>query len=216
MPRAISALNLAELQAKHNSPAFFVHLAFDSGDVRLHTDLGTITWGGETWDGIGSLGAISTVQEGIDTASYEIDLTLSGIDATIMNEANNNNYALRPVTLYLGFFGTNGQLVDDPFEIWGGFMDSMDISLGGDEDRVSVRCESELTLFDKANGALITNEEHQDRYPGDLAFEYLEQVPTARPRWRGKVTDPAGTVITPSRGGGTTNFVPGFTGSVFN
>lgn len=199
MPRAISAANLTELQQKHTAPAFFCYLDFASGAVRLHSDLGTVNWGGNDWLGAGSLGSVSSLEEGESTSPYSITLTLSGIDNNILNEVNNNNYFLREAILYMGFFGADGQLVDDPFEVWSGFMNTADVELGGDNDRISMSCESELSLFAKSNGTLTTNETQQAEFPNDLFFEYLEQIPTAKPRWRGEVGAIAGTEIQANR-----------------
>ena len=99
----------------------FAKLEFPSGTVYLHNSLGSYTWGGHDWLGVGDLGSISQVEEGLDVSPYAITLTLSGLDATISGAALTEDYYLHGVTVYLGVLDTDDVLIDTPTQIWGGF-----------------------------------------------------------------------------------------------
>ena len=84
----------------------FAKLEFPSGTVYVHNSLGSYTWGGHDWLGVGDLGSISQVEEGLDVSPYAITLTLSGLDATISGAALTEDYYLHGVTVYPGRFGS--------------------------------------------------------------------------------------------------------------
>ena len=71
------------LSAGHVSLITFCKLAFPSGTIYVHNSIGTYTWGGQDWLGVGDFGEISSIEEGLDVSPYKISLTLSGLDATI-------------------------------------------------------------------------------------------------------------------------------------
>ena len=54
------------LAQQHVAIVSFAKLEFPSGTVYLHNSLGTYTWGGQDWLGVGDLGSISQVEEGLD------------------------------------------------------------------------------------------------------------------------------------------------------
>jgi len=111
---------------------------------------------------------------------------LSGLDTALMDEVLNQNYYLRPVTIYLGALNlSTGALVATPDEIWQGFMDTADIAIG-EENAIAVTCESELSMFERNNGRTFSDADLQDEYAGDLWFEYLPSMVNAKIQWRGE------------------------------
>ena len=101
--------------------------------------------GREDWLGVGDLGSISQVEEGLDVSPYAITLTLSGLDATISGAALTEDYYLHPVTVYLGVLDADDVLIADPTQIWAGFMDQMNMSVGADGgDAIQLIAESEI------------------------------------------------------------------------
>jgi hypothetical protein len=162
----------------------FAKLEFPSGTVYLHNSLGSYTWGGHDWLGVGDLGSISQVEEGLDVSPYAITLTLSGLDATISGAALTEDYYLHGVTVYLGVLDTDDVLIDTPTQIWGGFMDQMNMTVGADGgDAIQLVAESELSRFDKSLNLMYTNTAQQERSTGDLFFNFLHRIEGAKINW---------------------------------
>jgi hypothetical protein len=161
----------------------FFKLEFDSGTLYLHNGVGSYTWGSQTWLGIGAVGQVSPLQEGDDLSPFAVTLQLTAFDATVLNEAVNEEVFNRRVTIYVGLLDDSGVLTDTPFERWSGWMDSMPFELGGENDAITLQCESEMRFFNQANGARFTDEDQQVRYSGDVGFEFLDQMIDANVKW---------------------------------
>jgi hypothetical protein len=147
----------------------------------LHNGLGTYTWndgsGNVNWLGTGDLGQISTIQEGDQISPYNIELTLSGLDAGLVAEAVKEVYYQRPVTLYVGALNDDDNLVATPDVIWNGFIDTMDVRLGGDNgDTLALSAESELAMFERSSNLLYTNASQQATSSGDTFFTHLQEM----------------------------------------
>jgi hypothetical protein len=195
--RGLAAGNVTASQASHVRPVLFVELRFDSGTSYLHNALGSYTWGGHTWLGYGSLGSVGAIEEGDDLSPYAVQLTLSGVDSTLLTIAQGTAIFERRVIIYIGFINDAGALTADPDELWSGSMEHMTISLGGGMDSITLQAESELIAHSQANGTLFTDEDQQKRHPGDTFFEFLSQIQNARIQWG------------PNATGGTNNVAQG-------
>lgn len=171
----------------------FAKLEFPSGTVYLHNSLGSYTWGGQDWLGMGNLGSISQVEEGLDVSPYAITLTLSGLDTTISGAALTEDYYLHGVTVYLGVLDTDDALIANPTQIWAGFMDQMNMTLGADGgDAIQLVAESELSRFNKSLNLMYTNTAQQERSSGDLFFNFLHRIEGAKINWGARKPGSAG------------------------
>lgn len=186
MARNMAAALLAQLESGHVEPVFFVALELDSGTERLHTGLGTLTWGGNDYFGAGSLANIGGVEEGDDLSPYAIQIGLSGIDSTITNIAFSTEYMQRPCKVYLGALA-DGALVSDPILLHSGFLVNVDVSIGDENgDEISATSESELQIFERSSAVRYTAGQLQGEYPGDLGLEFIDQIEDAKVVWRGR------------------------------
>jgi len=189
MSRAFGAASAAAFIAPNVSVITFVMLDFASGIVRLHNSIGTYTWGGEDWVGVGSLGSVSQLEEGADVSPYGITLTVSALDADVSGAALNEDYFMRPVEIYIGALSSDDELLNTPLQMWAGHMDVMDVTAGAENDQISIKCESELAAFDRSSNLKYTTQAQQDFYPGDLFFDFLPKIEGAKIRWRDNNTD---------------------------
>jgi hypothetical protein len=169
------------------------------GEVFIATGAGSGTGAAiVNWLGVGDLGSISKVEEGTDVSPYAITLTLSGLDATMSSAALTQDYFMRPVTVYLGLLDTDDALLEDPTQIWSGFMDQMNLSVGADGgDAIQLIAESELSRFDKSKNLMYTNAAQQARYSGDLFFSHIHKVEGAKIKWGGATGTSSGPVDNP-------------------
>lgn len=187
MARDLSSPNQTASQADVIAPVLFAALAFDSGTVRAHSWLGDITWGGNTYLGVGSLGAVSAAEEDVELARTPITLTLSGIPASMVSIVVNEYYQGRTATIYLGYLNTTTmQLVDDPFIIYRGRMDTADIDQG-EEFTVRISVESRFAAWDRPLVRRYNNADQQSRYPDDRGLEFVEQSTEKQITWGTKL-----------------------------
>lgn len=190
MSRNFPSTVLTALAANHVATVTFAKLEFSSGTLYLHNSIGTYTWGSQSWLGTGDLGNVSAIEEGAGVSPYKITLSLSGIDSTISNAALTEDYYMRPVTLYLGALDANDDLLADPTEVWAGFMDQLNVSLGADGgDAIELIAESELAKFDRASNKRYTDSNQQATHSADVFFEFLQDIDGIKVRWGDRNSD---------------------------
>ena len=182
-----SAINTA-LQSSTVRIVTFAELDFASGTLYVHDGLGTYTWGGNDWVGVGDFGGISSVEEGSEISPYSLNLTLSGLDAGLVATALDENYFMRDVNVYLGLLDDNDALIEDPTQIWAGFMDVMSVTAGASGgDSITLTAESELGKFDRSANLRYTDTMLRKRDADDKFFEFLKDIEGVKISW-GKQT----------------------------
>jgi hypothetical protein len=163
---------------------------FSTSIERVHSAVGTISWGGNNWTGVGTLGKISVLQEGVEVRPQKIKLTLSGLDSNMVSHAMDEEYHGRDVRIYRGTCDADYVLNADPDIVWSGFMDHMTITLDQGSGVIELVCENQLARWDVPRPQRFDNADQQARFAGDLFFEYQAQMQEYSPTWGGEVVRP--------------------------
>jgi hypothetical protein len=174
---------LAAIQSAALRPALFVEANFTSGPIHVWSGVGSITWGGKTWTGLGSLGNVSMIEEGATVEAKGITLTLSGIDPTLLTGILDEFQVGLPAIVSLGLFDTAGALIADPVGCFVGQMDQPTLDVTGTSATISINCESRLIEMNVAVDRRYTNEDQQRDYPGDRGFEFVNSIQEAQIYW---------------------------------
>lgn len=183
--RDITATTLAAAQAATIHPVTFVKIAFDGGDVNLHSELGDITFGGDTFSGVGKLGQIGNISENSDLSHSQVTLTLSGIPNDIASILLNEHYQGRLCTIYAGYLDlTTNILVDTPTIRYRGLVDTADME-AGDTSTISVIVGNRFASWNTPNVRRYNNANQQSRYPGDNGLRFLEKTTNKTIIWGG-------------------------------
>lgn len=182
MTRFVSATNSTE-SAKQAVRMFVgVALDFTSGFIRVHDGIGDISWGGNTFSGIGHLGQIETVSESIEIIARPIGLTLSGVDSSLISTTMTEVYQNRTATVYVGFVNeTTNAVIDTPETIWEGRMNQMSISSSAGTASIKLTCEHRLRREPRI--ARYTNEDQQLLFPGDRFFDLVPSIKGFVAKW---------------------------------
>ena len=189
MSRGLPAAVNTALQSDFVQLVTFAELQFSAATQYVHDGLGTYTWGGHNWIGLGTLGSISAIAEGTEISPYSLTLTLSALDSTMSSSALTENYFMRPVKIYLGLLDSSDALIATPSQIWSGHMDVMTITAGSDNDSISLVAESDMSKFDRSANLKYTHRQQQRVDANDLFFEFLQDIEGAKVVWRGRGPD---------------------------
>lgn len=164
--------------------------ASDRTNLQLRNQVtGTITmdsaniYPAETYTGAGDLISVSGFAETSDLSAQGISLTLSGMDATIVQEARDEDYQGNQVRLRLGAFDEGGAPIDVPFEVFDGFMDVMTISDEGETSTVSLTAENKLIRLQRSNERRYTAEDQKIKHPTDKGFEFVTKIQQQEIQW---------------------------------
>lgn len=186
--RGLTAAMVTQATGTQLSPFLLVKLEFDSVDLNLWTGVGDLSWGGDTYIGVGDFLAVSRVDETSETEAQGLQLTLSGLPTTIVAVALDEDYQERPATIRLGCFDTSGAIVSDPEPIFVGRMDVMTLDDDGETATVSLTVEHRLIDLNRAYERNYTLEEHQELHAGDQFFEFVPAVQDIEVAWGHGVT----------------------------
>lgn len=176
MPRNISAPVIAALQAPILNPAFFVQIGFGSTTSYLWSGIGDVVWSGQTWNGVGSLLAITAPEDSSTVEAKGITISLSGIDSTLLPEVVNDFVLGLPVVMYLALYDDTNTLIDSPVTAWSGRTDQPTIDVTGPDAVISLNCESRLLDMNVSVERRYTNEDLQRDNPGDLGFQFVNAI----------------------------------------
>ena len=183
MSRSLGTENTTQVQAETVRPLIFAELAFAGGTVRAHTGIGTITWDGNTWSGVGDFAGVSDIEEGVDVAARGLTISLNGIPSDLLPEALAANYRGRSAKVFLGFADDAGALVGTPYQVFGGRMDVLGLEDAGSTCSLSVQCENRLVDFRRSRVSRYTHEEQQARHPNDDGLRYIARIADQTIHW---------------------------------
>jgi hypothetical protein len=164
------------------APVVLVELDFASGPFRAWTGLGQLNWAGKVFEGVGSIGAVGEVEETVELRAVRLTLALSPVPQEVVDIAlAERSFRLRPARLWGALLDSEGAFVADPFPLWAGLMDTMEVTDGA-EPRVALTCESRLVDLERAEVRRYTDADQQAEYPGDRFFEYVPALQEAEIR----------------------------------
>jgi hypothetical protein len=164
---------LAAIQSSQLIPALFIQAQFNTGTVYIWTGIGSLSWNGHTWVGVGTLASISAIEEGADINARGISISLSGIDPSTLADALQEFQVEAPVAVYLGLFNGAGALLDAPILSWAGRMDQPTIDVGAETATISINAESRLLLMKVPCDRRYTAADQSIDFPGDNGLNFV-------------------------------------------
>lgn len=183
MPRNLTSGMLAAIQAPVLYPALFVSITFLDGPVYIWTGFGNITWNSLNFIGVGSFGSISIIEEGTSIEARGITLGLSGIDNSLLAGALQNMDQELPVTVWLGLFDGNGNLIPNPTIVWSGQTDQPKISFGPETATIEMNCESRLFEMNVSSDFRYDYTTQTNLYTGDTSMSWINGVVEFNVNW---------------------------------
>jgi hypothetical protein len=181
--RDINPATAIAAEAVTIQPVLFVKMEFDDGDVNMHTQLGNITFGGDTYTGVGRFAGIGTADEVSDLSTTSISLTLSGLPNDLISILFNQQYQGRLATVYLGYLDLiTCVLVDTPTILYRGIIDTADFAQA-DTFSISLSVGNRFAAWNNPNTRRYNNADQQQRFPFDKGLEFIEQTTNKTVIW---------------------------------
>ena len=192
-PAYNTAVN-AQVNSELVRPVYFVDINWDDGVspyTRLCTHNEDITFVSTVYTGAGDCLSIGNIDEPYELRNAGINITLSGLNSSILTHALGTQYQDRVLTVRMGFMstasgdqekakliGTNVGGSGDalPPIIFVGRMDVMTITDTGQTCSISVNVENRLADFERTSESRYTYEDQIKRNAGDRSFEYVTVI----------------------------------------
>ena len=182
MTRTLSSTIVSEVGQTVVHPIIMSKFEFDSGDLNLWSGYGSLVVGGDTYTGVGELGATAPVVEAQSVKATGLSYSLSSIDSGIIGTALSENYQDRPVTTWMGFMDGDGTFLDRVI-VFQGRMDTLNIQEKGDTSDLSLSAENVLITLEKANERRFTAEDQKIDYPADLGYDQVNALQEREITW---------------------------------
>ncbi|GAG41716.1 unnamed protein product, partial [marine sediment metagenome] len=167
------------------SPIFLFFADFPTDPVWLWTGYGELVHEGNTYLGTGELLQISEVEEAEDTRVKEITVTMTGLDADLLDDIR-GNYHNRSAKIWFGLLDDGG-IIADPYLMFHGSMDSDRVIVPGGTDTAVVNLKATDYLADLLRPRIrrYTNEDQQSLYPddNDVGLEFVNQLQQLQIAW---------------------------------
>jgi hypothetical protein len=177
MPRNIPSAMLAAITAPQWNPAIFVQMAFSSTTVYVWSGIGTISWNGNTWTGLGSLLSIGNVMEdGATVEARGIVITLSGLNSTLLPNVIGEVQLGLPVTVWLGALSAAKTVIASPLILWSGGIDQPTISVSGETATMAIACENLLVSMNVPVDRRYNAIDLQSQWPKDLGLLFVPSL----------------------------------------
>lgn len=186
MSRALTTALKNETTAASLSPVLFGLFDFQSGAVRVWSGLGSQTWAGNTYLGVGYFGSFSPIEETADVKANGVAFQLSGIPPALISTVLGDNYQGRAVKLWLGAMNAAGAIVADPYLVFSGRMDAVEIDEGTDTATIRILAESRLVDLQRSRERRFTHEDQQIDFPGDEGLAFMPTAQSTPFVWGGK------------------------------
>jgi len=133
-------------------------------DVRLSTYISNLYTKGNIWYGAGGLLSVGKLNSTKEAKSNTTDISLSGLNESILTLIDDNNLNSAKIFIYKGFLDLDtGLLVSEPFMRWSGFVNTFAYTTvyssdGNGSVTVALSCESLLTVLLGSRNARVTND----------------------------------------------------------
>lgn len=182
MSRTLTAPVDSALAAGHVPLVLFVELDFAAQFLRLNNSAVNIDWNGSTWLGVGRLGSIEPIEEGLDLMARGVALSLTGVDPAMVSLSLATQYQGRGCKIWLAPLTAGHAPLADPVLAFWGRMDTMEIELG-ETATIRLSAESRLADWDRPRVRRYNHEDQQIDYPSDMGFEFVPQMVERELRW---------------------------------
>lgn len=182
MPRSLHADVLAALENEHIDWIVLCELVFDVVTMRFCNRLTSINYGGNLYQGLGTIGSVGSIEENKDLDPTGCNITISGIDPSILATVSNNDHLNRKIYIRFAMLDSNQAIIGEPILHFDGAMDEIDIEFGKDAT-ISVSAKDRLADWDRLQSERWTHEQQIALYPGDLGFEFVSELPNKKIIW---------------------------------
>lgn len=177
-----------------SATAEYVHLlelAFSGGYQRLSTGSANLLWRGLTWTGVGGFLGFSSVQESSDVSAGTTELTLSGVDQSVLAVLLSQFYVGRSAKIWRAHLNSStGAIIADPVLLFSGYMNGgytvRDVRAveGHGICTIAFRCTDQLARLEERRGFQTNETSHQAVFPGDRFFQHVNVLAHKPISWR--------------------------------
>ena len=174
MSRGLSSTIKTELASGAFAMAHLVQLELNT--TYNYTDYSTdIADGGTTYSANGFLHEIGSISENASMSIGSLELSLSGVNQTIISDVLNNGYIHRKVTIKRAFINSSTNSLIESFSLYIGRVESMNITDTGTTSKVQFSVANQWGDFARLAGRRTNSGSQNQFFPNDKGFDFITQ-----------------------------------------
>ena len=184
MARDLTAPFIEQIEATQLRAAFMTIIYFDSGTTYNWTGNTPIEYNGNTYLGVGDQASFGRMEESQIVRANGTVMVLSGVKSSLVSVALQEDYQGRRAEIYFAVLNENLEVVDDPYQVFAGAMDVMEIEDTGDTCTISVTVENDLIDLFKARLRNYTSEDQKIFFPNDKGLDFIPFIQDQEIIWK--------------------------------
>jgi len=143
-----------------------------SGVEHVWTGVGSVTYNGNTYTGVGSFASCGEIAESSCVRADGTTISLSGLDPAWLTDALADIQLGAPATLWLAVFESGA--IAAAVQIFAGTVDQPTIPIGPDTIAIQIALESKMTNLQRPTMRRYTSSDQRVYYPDDIALSWVE------------------------------------------
>ncbi len=179
---------IAALNQPHVSALYALKLDLVSGVSRVHSGLGPLVIGGETYYGVGSMGSVGPQKEQLSTSPTKLTVALGGLDDSMLAEVMRERIVDRMAWLFLVVIGPDGVPLNASLQFKGRIAQTP--IKAGKTNTIQLTISNIFEDWQKGLNLRNTDESHRRIKPGDRFYRYQSQMADRSIYWGSKKDAP--------------------------
>ena len=189
MTQLFSDTILDELEKDNPRLIISVEILYSSAPLRAHTGVGTYVIDGKSYIGVGQLGSISGIPQTSKTSPSNVELTMSGLDPTLVAETLNERSQGKKAKIMLCSIGDD-ETITSASVIFAGRISTQTYTYGK-KTNVVAKLVDRFADWERAGTKRFDYESHLARFHNDHIFKYLSQMASLPIYWGSKKDAPS-------------------------
>ena len=175
MSRTINSATSTASKSQQINLCVLGEFRFKDETFYLNTSPIQITYNGNSYFGVGSLGSIEVIRETDEIEVTNIKLSLNGANSTIREYVSKLEYANRRCILYAVLLNSLDVVIGTPVVIYDGLMDNMSMSLGQDST-IQLIVTNHVADWNRTRNGRYTSAEQKLIDNTDTGLDHLEDA----------------------------------------
>jgi hypothetical protein len=187
MARTIGSSFSTQLSSGSVRPFYAISFAY-STPLRITTADTNVTIDGEIYTSTADIMEISEINETAETKATGLNVVFSGISSSLISSSLTETQQGVDVDLYFGVLTTTSNqtvVVDTPYTLFKGQVDTVSISEAGDTSTIKFSIENKLIALEKPLDFRYTDQDQKQFFPNDKGLEFVADLQDKNIVWGG-------------------------------